>query len=405
MGYRVSGVNLSISFSPPDITEEEINEVIDTLRSGWITTGPKTKELEKQVKEFTNSKGAVCLNSATAGMEMVLRLFDIGIGDEVITTPYTYSATAAVIIHTGATPVFADVIPGSFLIDPVEIQKKITEKTKAIIPVDIGGYPCDYDEIFRVVKENSLFTPKKNTYQEKLGRILVLSDAAHSIGAFYKGRIIGSVADFSSFSFHAVKNVTTSEGGVVTFNNCLDNPVEIYTQLRTLSLHGQSKDALAKTEPGSWEYDILYPGYKCNMTDIAASLGLVQLKRYRTTLKNRREEIYKEYIELLKNDKRFILPIHEKENTKGSYHLFQLRIDGYSEIERNNLIKKLGKMGIPLNVHYKPLPLMKCYMDRGYKMEDYPNSYRQYQNQVTLPLHTLLTRDDIQTITTALLDN
>lgn len=395
---------MPINFSPPDITSEEIEEVIDTLKSGWITTGPKTKELEKEITCFTGSAGAVCLNSATAGMEMVLRLFEIGPGDEVITTPYTYSATAAVILHVGATPVFADVKPDSFLIDPEQIKKKITSKTKAIIPVDIGGYPCDYDSIFEIVKNNTLFNPKKDSYQSKLGRILVLADAAHSIGAKYKGQNIGDVADFSSFSFHAVKNITTSEGGVVTFSRTMADPDLIYTKIRTLSLHGQSKDALAKTEVGSWEYDILFPGYKCNMTDLAASLGLVQLRRYKKSMQNRREIVFEKYREALKQDKRFILPEYKNDLTKSSCHLFLLRINNFSETERNQLIKTLAEKGIPLNVHYKPLPMLTCYKDLGYNIADYKNAFNQYQNQITLPLHTLLEDEDITLITTSLLN-
>ncbi|MBN2618083.1 MAG: DegT/DnrJ/EryC1/StrS family aminotransferase [Spirochaetales bacterium] len=406
MGNRIPGGTLSIKFSPPDISDLEISEVIDTLKSGWITTGPKTRQLEIEVTKFTKSAGAVCLNSATAGMEMVLRLFDIGPGDEVITTPYTYSATAAVILHVGATPVFADVGKDSFLIDPIDIENKITEKTKAIIPVDIAGYPCDYNEIYRIVNSNSKFKPKKDTLQEKLGRILVLDDAAHSIGSIYNGTPIGSVADFTSFSFHAVKNVTTSEGGVVTYNSYINeklNGEEVYSNLKTLSLHGQSKDALAKTQLGSWEYDILFPGYKCNMTDLAASLGLVQLKRYGESLQNRREELFNLYVKCLSKNKKFILPHFYKDDTKSSSHLFLLRIDGYTEDDRNKLIEAMGEEGIPLNVHYKPLPLFTAYKNLGYKMEDYPNSFNQYRNQVTLPLHTLLTEDDIRYISDRLL--
>ncbi len=398
---------MSIKFSPPDITDEEINEVIDTLKSGWITTGPKTLELEKQIKEYTNSDAAVCLNSATAGMEMVLRLFGIGPGDEVITTAYTYSATAAVILHVGATPVFADVSEDSFLIDPRDIYRKISERTKAIIPVDIAGYPCDYDEIFSIVNNNRLFSPKAGTLQENLGRILVLTDGAHSIGALYKGRKIGSVSDFTSFSFHAVKNVTTSEGGVVTYvNNCGNiSPEVVYKKLRTLSLHGQSKDALAKTELGSWEYDILFPGYKCNMTDLAASLGLIQLKRYKNSLNNRREEIFRQYADILGRREDFIIPKYKclQSETVSSCHLFMLRIRGMEEADRNRVIKELSEKGIPLNVHYKPLPLLTCYRDLGYSMEDYPNAYNQYKNQITLPLHTLLDNRDIEFISTSLL--
>lgn len=393
-----------LSFSPPDITEEEISAVSEVLRSGWITTGPKTKQLEDEITEYTGSNGCVCLNSATAGMEMVLRLFNIGEGDEVITTPYTYSATAAVILHVGATPVFADVKPGSFNIDPQEIERKITERTKAIIPVDVGGYPCDYDEIYSVVTRNNKYNPAKDTLQENLGRILVLADAAHSIGAMYKGTPVGSVADFTVFSFHAVKNVTTAEGGAITFRDLPFDTSRLYSKLRTLSLHGQSKDALKKTELGSWEYDIFFPGFKCNMTDISAALGLVQLHRYKNELKERREEIFRLYRDKLNSDNRFILPDYKDDNTVSSCHLFMLRIKGIAEAERNRIIKTLAKKGIPLNVHYKPLPLLTCYKDLGYRMDDYPNAYNQYKNQITLPLHTLLTNEDIDLITDSLLN-
>lgn len=392
-----------LSFSPPDISEEEIAAVADTLRSGWITTGPRTKKLEDEITEYTKSSGSVGMNSATAGMEMVLRLFGIGKGDEVITTPYTYTATAAVILHVGATPVFADVKPGSFNIDPREIKKKITEKTKAIIPVDVGGFPCDYDEIYEVVKNNNSFHPAKGTLQETLGRILVMADAAHSIGALYKGQPVGSVADFTVFSFHAVKNITTAEGGVVTFRELPVDSSVIYTKLKTLTLHGQSKDAFKKSELGSWEYDILFPGYKCNMTDITAAIALVQLKRYKNELIKRREDIFRSYCRKLNKDSRFILPVHETEDTAGSWHLFMLRIDGISESERNRVVKELAAKGIPLNVHYKPLPLLTCYKDLGYIMDDYPNAYSQYRNQITLPLHTLLTEEDIELISDSLL--
>lgn len=394
-----------LSFSPPDITQLEIEEVIDTLKSGWITTGPKTIKLEEEVKEYTKADGCVCLNSATAGMEMVLRLFDIGPGDEVITTPYTYSATAAVITHVGAKPVFADVIKGTFLIDPDEIKKKISKRTKAIIPVDVAGYPCDYDNIFAVANANRKFRPKKGSMQEKLGRILVLADAAHSLGAIYKGKPIGSVADFTSFSFHAVKNVTTSEGGAVTFSVPGFVAEEIHKKIKTLSLHGQSKDAFTKSQVGSWEYDILFPGYKCNMTDIAASLGLVQLKRYREELLTRREELFNMYIDKLKGDERFILPEYLGENARGSCHLFLLRIKDFDEESRNSLINLLSNKGIPVNVHYKPLPLLTCYKNMGFKIKNYPNAYKQYENQITLPLHTMLSDDDIDLICETLLNN
>lgn len=393
---------MPLGFSPPDISDDEINEVIDTLKSGWITTGPKTKKLEDEITDYTKSQGAVCLNSATAAMEMVLRLFEIQEGDEVITTPYTYSATAAVIHHIGAKIVFADVKKDSFLIDPDEIEKKITPRTKAIIPVDIAGYPCDFESIFSVVKRNKLFIPKKGSLQEELGRILVLSDAAHSLGGTYKGRPIGSVADFTCFSFHAVKNVTTAEGGVATWNLKDFNSSLIYKELRTLSLHGQSKDALAKNQLGSWEYDILYPGYKCNMTDISASLGLVQLKRYRESLLNQRFEIFEKYLSKLKEYSNVILPSYKKGNTVSSCHLFMIRVHDIDSEKRNRIIEKLSLEGIPVNVHYKPLPLLTAYKNLGYRMSDYPNAYNMYTNQITLPLHTLLEDDDIDLIATVL---
>lgn len=393
---------MPLSFSPPDITDEEIKEVVDTLKSGWITTGPKTKKLEDVIAEYTKSKGAVCLNSATAAMEMVLRLFEIGKGDEVITTPYTYSATAAVIHHVGAIPIFADVKKGCFLIDPREIEKKITTKTKAIIPVDVAGYPCDYDEIFKIVKNNNLFSPKLGTLQERLGRILVLCDAAHSLGAIYKGRPVGSVADFTCFSFHAVKNVTTAEGGVITWKcNELDSAL-IFKKLKILSLHGQSKDAFTKAQIGSWEYDILYPGFKCNMTDISASLGLIQLKRYKETLLKERINIFQNYLKRFSDIKDIILPSYKDGDTVSSCHLFMIRIYGATEEDRNSIIYNLSQYGIPVNVHYKPLPLFTAYKNLGYKIDNYPNAYDMYKNQITLPLHTLLRDEDLDIIISAL---
>lgn len=395
---------MSLGFSPPDISQEEIDEVIDTLRSGWITTGPKTKLLEQEIIKYTNSQNAVCLNSATAAMEMILRLFEIGEGDEVITTPYTYSATAAVILHVGATPVFADVKEDSFLIDSRSIKNKITDKTKAIIPVDIAGYPCDYDEIFKIAQDNRLFKPKKGSCQEKLGRILILADAAHSLGALYKGKTVGSVADFTCFSFHAVKNVTTAEGGVVTWKNSGLNSDEIYKELKTLSLHGQSKDAFAKNIAGSWEYDILFPGYKCNMTDISASLGLIQLQRYKDKLLNDRITMFQDYLNRLSEVEGLILPGYRSitGDTISSCHLFMLRVEGISPSERNQIIKNLAEKGIPTNVHYKPLPLLTAYSKLGYVMDDYPNAYNMYKNQITLPLHTLLTNEDMVSVASAL---
>lgn len=383
-----------VQFSPPDITEEEIQAVSDTLRSGWITTGPKTKQFEKEIAEYCGVNKAICLNSATAGLESVLRLFGIGEGDEVITTPYTYTATASTILHTGAKVVFADVLPGSFNIDPESVAQAITSKTKAVIPVDIAGIPCDYDKLKSVLEEKkSLYNPKKGTLQETLCRPLLLADAAHSFGAEYKTgngwKKSGALADFSVFSFHAVKNLTTAEGGAVTFN-CGD---DIYKQLQLLSLHGQSKDALAKMKAGSWRYSIELPGYKCNMTDIAAAMGLVQLKRYPNLLARRRE-IFDLYKKSFASDDRFILPA-EGDNFKSSCHVYLLRVCGADETLRDEIIAKCAENGVACNVHFIPLPMHPFYHGLGYKIEDYPNAYDMYKNEISLPVHTLMSDDDV----------
>lgn len=394
---------MSIKFSPPDISEEELLAVTETLKSGWITTGPKTRELEDELTSYTGALDTVCLNSATAGMELVLRLLEIGPGDEVITTPYTYSATAAVILHTGATPIFADVKEGSFLIDPKDVERKITSKTKAIIPVDIAGFPADYYELFQVVEDKRKYFIPNSPLQSSLGRVAILADAAHSLGAEYRGGHIGAVADFTSFSFHAVKNVTTSEGGAVTIGKVWGNRSgEMKKMLKTLSLHGQSKDALEKTYIGSWEYDIIIPGYKCNMTDMAAALGLVQLKRYRTSLLNRRAELFDLYCRELKDSGKFILPKNSAEGVTSSNHLFLLRVKDISESERNNIITDMGSRGVPCNVHYKPLPLFTAYKNLGYDMKHYPNAFNQYKSEITLPLHTSLSSEDVLYITRTL---
>ena len=383
-----------IQFSPPDITEEEIQAVSETLRSGWITTGPKTKQFEKEIAEYCGVNKAICLNSATAGLELVLRLFGIGEGDEVITTPYTYTATASTILHTGAKVVFADVLPGSFNIDPESVAKAITSKTKAVIPVDIAGIPCDYDKLKSVLEEKkSLYNPKKGTLQETLCRPLLLADAAHSFGAEYKTcdgwKKSGALADFSVFSFHAVKNLTTAEGGAVTFN-CGD---EIYKQLQLLSLHGQSKDALAKMKAGSWRYSIELPGYKCNMTDIAAAMGLVQLKRYPNLLARRRE-IFDLYKKSFVSDDRLILSA-EGDNFKSSCHVYSLRVRGADETLRDEIIAKCAENGVACNVHFIPLPMHPFYHGLGYKIEDCPNAYDMYKNEISLPVHTLMSDDDV----------
>lgn len=391
----------NIPFSPPDISEEEINEVIDTLKSGWITTGPKTKMFEKKIAEYCHTPKAVALNSATAAMEMTLRLLGIGPGDEVITCAYTYSASASVITHVGAKVVLVDSGEDSFHIDYDAIADAITEKTKVIIPVDIAGVMCDYNRIFEAVESKKHLFKPSNDLQKSFDRVIVLADAAHSIGATYKGKMSGSVADFTSFSFHAVKNLTTAEGGMVTWRDKegVDNE-EIYKLYMLLSIHGQSKDALAKTKLGAWEYDIVAPYYKCNMTDIMASLGLAQFRRYPDIL-NRRKEIIKRYDALLSD--LFVTPMkHYDEKYESCGHLYLLRLNGKDEIQRNKVIEKMAEMGIATNVHYKPLPMHSAYKNLGFKMEDYPNSFDMYKNEITLPLHTLLTDEDIEYVSESL---
>lgn len=387
----------NIPFSPPDISEDEIAEVIDALKSGWITTGPKTKLFEKEIAEYCNTSRAVCLNSATACMELTLRLLGIGEGDEVITTAYTYTASASVIEHVGAKIVMVDCGKDSFHIDYDAIEDAITEKTKAIIPVDIAGVMCDYERIFKAVNNKKEMFKSSNEIQKAIGRVVVLADSAHSFGASYKGKMAGEVADFTSFSFHAVKNLTTAEGGAVTWNDIegIDNE-EIYRQFMLLSLHGQSKDALAKTKPGAWEYDIVYPAYKCNMTDIMAAIGIVQLKRYKELLE-RRKEIIGKYDEAMKNLDVQILQ-HDGEDFSSSGHLYLVRLNGKDEKDRNRIIEEMAERGIATNVHYKPLPMHTAYKNLGFDIEDYPNSYKQYKNEITLPLNTLLSDEDVKYI-------
>lgn len=387
----------NIPFSPPDITEEEISLVGDALRSGWITTGPKTKEFERQIAEYCNTEKAVCLSSNANCQEMILRVLGIGPGDEVITSAYTYTASASVIAHVGAKIVLVDTKEDSYEMDYEKLEEAITENTKVIIPVDIAGVPCDYDKIFEIVeRKKNLFKPK-NDLQKVFGRVIVAADAAHSFGATYKGKKIGSVADFTSFSFHAVKNLTTAEGGALTWTNKegLDNE-ELYKQFMLWSLHGQSKDALSKTKLGAWEYDIVFPGYKCNMTDISAAIGLVQLKRYDNLLK-RRKEIVELYKKLLDKENIEIIK-HQTEEKESSRHLLLTRVKGISEEERNEIIFKLAELGISSNVHYKPLPMHTAYKNLGFNIKDYPNAYNQYKNEITLPLHTLLTNEDVEYI-------
>ncbi|HKK83501.1 MAG TPA: DegT/DnrJ/EryC1/StrS family aminotransferase [Atribacterota bacterium] len=385
----------NIPFSPPDISEEEINEVVDTLKSGWITTGPKTKLFEKQIAEYCNTSKAVALNSATSAMEMTLRLLGIGPGDEVITCAYTYTASASVITHVGAKIVLVDTAKDSFHMDYDAIADAITEKTKAIIPVDLGGVMCDYDKVFKAIESKKKLFKPSNEMQNAFGRIIVLADGAHSIGATYKGKMSGEVADFTCFSFHAVKNLTTAEGGAVVWRDIdnFDNE-EIYKQYMLLSLHGQSKDALAKTKLGAWEYDIVAPNYKCNMTDIMASLGLAQFKRYPVIIKRRRDIIEK-YDALLKNLNVKSMT-HYTDKCSSSGHLYLLRLIDKDEPFRNDIITKMAEKGVSTNVHYKPLPMHSGYKNLGFKMEDYPNAFNMYRNEITLPLHTLLTDEDIE---------
>lgn len=388
---------MRIEFSPPDITQLEIDEVVDTLKSGWITTGPKTKRLEQELSVFTNTDKTVCLNSATAAMELTLRLLGVGEGDEVITCAYTYSASASVIHHVGAKIVLVDTNKEDKFMDLKALEDAITEKTKVIIPVDLAGKPCKYDEIFEIVeRKKSLFRPN-NKLQEKIGRVVVMADAAHSLGAEYKGNPSGSIADFTCFSFHAVKNFTVAEGGSVTWNRALGlDDDEIYREFQLLSLHGQSKDALSKTKLGSWEYDIVAPNYKCNLTDIASGIGLAQLKRYPDLLK-RRFEIVERYNRGFEGTR--VKPfVHFEEDKKSCCHLYIVNIEGVSEEERNEIIVKMAEKGIATNVHYKPLPMHTAYKNLGFDIKDYPNAYNNYKSQITLPLHTLLTDEQVDYI-------
>ena len=390
---------MNIKFSPPDVGEEEIKEVIEAIKSGWITTGPKTKLFEQKISELCNTEKTVALNSSTAAMEMTLRLLGIGAGDEVITTAYTYTASCSVICHVGATPVLVDIQEDNFEMDYDKLEKAITEKTKAIIPVDIGGVMCDYERIQEIVEnKKSLFKPN-NEIQEKLGRVAIVADSSHALGAIRKGKKAGEYADFTCFSFHAVKNLTTAEGGAVTWkkNDNLDSE-KIYHRFQILSLHGQTKDALHKNKLGAWEYDILEPAYKCNMTDIMAGIGLAQIKRYPGMLK-RRQEIIKKYEEKLKGHQVKTLNHNDTvTNSISSGHLFIVRINGIDVETRNEIIVKMAERGIATNVHYKPLPMLTAYKNLGFDIKDYPNSYNFYKGEITLPLYTLLTDEQVEYI-------
>ena len=390
-----------IPFSPPDISELEINEVAEAMRSGWITTGPRTKELEKRLAEYCHTSKVVCLNSATAAEELNFRICGIGEGDEVIVPAYTYTASASAAIHCGAKVVFVDSQKDCVEMDYDKVGEAITEKTKAIVAVDLGGIVCDYDKLFEVVeKKRALFTPKEGEslgarIQRALGRVLVFSDAAHALGASRNGKMAGEIADFTDFSFHAVKNFTTAEGGASTWKDIegIDND-ELYHQYQLLSLHGQSKDALAKTQVGAWEYDIIGPWYKCNMTDIMAAIGLRQLDRYEGMLK-RRGEIIARYDEMC-DEMGVKHLVHSGENFQSSNHLYLTRIPGVNDKERREIIVKLAERGVNCNVHYKPLPMMTAYRELGWDIKDFPNAFDYYCNLITLPLHTLLSDSDVE---------
>lgn len=388
---------MNIPFSPPDMSDMEIQEVADTIKSGWITTGPKTKELERQIAAYVGVNRCVCLNSQTACGEMALRVLGIGAGDEVIVPAYTYSASASIVDHVGAKIIFVDVQENCLEMDYEKLEAAITENTKAIIPVDLGGVPCDYDKIFGIVeKKKALFQPA-NEIQRAIGRVAICADTAHAFGASWHGKMCGSIADFSSFSFHAVKNFTTAEGGALTWKTIpgIDDE-EIYHKLQLLSLHGQSKDALAKTKLGAWEYDIVGPWFKCNMTDIMAGIGLAQMKRYPSMLA-RRKEIISRYDAAFKHLGIEVLD-HYNDNHQSSGHLYITRIPGAGLEERQEIIVKMAEAGIATNVHYKPLPMMTAYKNLGFDIKDYTNAYKRFENEITLPLHTCLTDEEVDYI-------
>lgn len=398
MNNDIAGKKMNISFSPPDISEMEISEVVDTLRSGWITTGPKVKRLESLLADCVGVKKCVCLNSQTACGELSLRLLGIGVGDEVITCAYTYTATASVVDHVGAKLVLVDCQKDSLEMDYDALEQAITEKTKAIIPIDLGGVPCDYERIFNIVaRKQSLFRPRTEL-QKLIGRVAVIADGAHALGAeaMFRGqwKMVGSIADFTNFSFHAVKNFTTAEGGAMTWNISGADDEALYHRLQLFSLHGQSKDALAKTKLGAWEYDIVGPWYKCNMTDIMGAIGLGQFKRYPGMLRRRRKII--EFYDSVLIPMGVEVLAHYTENRKSSGHLYITRIPGINTEQRQEIITKMVEHGIATNVHYKPLPMHTAYKAMGFDIKDYPNAYERFANEITLPLHTCLTDEQVE---------
>ncbi len=395
-----------IPFSPPRIDDKIINEVTAALKSGWITTGPRTKDFEKKITAYCGNKATICLNSATAGLEIMLRWFGVGEGDEVILPAYTYSATANVIIHCGATPVFVDVNPEDFNINILNIEKAITQNTKVIMPVDFAGYPCDYDEIKAIALKHQHVFKSNSKNQELLGRILILSDSAHSFGADYKGKKAGALADVSVFSFHAVKNLTTAEGGAIALN--FDAPFdndEIYKYLCMLTLHGQNKDALAKTQKGNWKYDIIEAGYKCNMTDIAAAIGLVELERYDSDTQIKRKEIFEAYQTAFSKDKRFQIPLHQTNDKIGCYHLYPLRINGINEEQRDAIMKEIFDKDVSVNVHFMPVPAMTFYKKLGYDIKNYPVTYDNYCREISLPIFYDLNKEQVYKVIDVVLNS
>lgn len=397
-----------IPFAPPRIDQKIIDAVNEVLRSGWITTGPRTREFESMLKDYAGCSEVLCINSASAGLELILRWFGVGPGDEVILPAYTYAATANVVIHCGATPVFTDSSPVDFNITVDEIRKNITAATKVIVPVDLAGFPCDYDAINNLVDDpdvSGLFSPDTDN-QKKLGRILVLSDAAHSIGATYKGKRTGALTDISVYSFHAVKNLTTAEGGAICLN--MKAPFEnnlIKQDLMLKSLHGQNKDAQAKLIPGNWKYDIIEPGYKCNMTDIQAAIGIVELKRYDSDMLARRRLIFSMYAQLLQNHPRVQLPVYKTDVAESSYHVFLLRIKGITEQQRDDLIQEIFRREVAVNVHFTPLPLMTYYKNAGYNINDYPVAYDNFSREISLPVYYDLSNEQVQTVAKAVIDS
>jgi dTDP-4-amino-4,6-dideoxygalactose transaminase len=387
-----------IPFAPPRIDQKIIDEVTAALRSGWITTGPRTKRFEKEIAAYCGVEQVLCLNSATAGLEIILRWFGIGEGDEVILPAYTYSATANVVIHCGATPVFVDVNADDFNINVKEIQKHITDRTKVVMPVDFGGFPCDYNEINQLVKENASRFKASNAVQEKLGRILVLSDSAHSFGAWYKGKRAGSLTDISVFSFHAVKNLTTAEGGAIALNLPASfSNKELYDFLCIYTLHGQNKDALAKMQKGNWRYDIIEAGYKCNMTDICAAIGLVEIERYDNDTLLKRKKIINDYLNALKGNN-YQLPIIKTAEKESSYHLFPLRINGINESYRDAMIKYISEKDVSVNVHFIPVPMLSYYKKLGYDIKNYPVTFSNYSREISLPVFYDLTEAQLKTV-------